>query len=67
MSTFIDCNSCLVYDESLTEYDFGQTHPMDPVRVSLTVSLAKLLDSVPRLVPAPSASEDRLLTVHDPA
>ena len=63
------CRAALVYDESLTAYDFGPTHPMAPVRVDLTVSLAReagVLDRV-RVVAAPDATEDDLVTVHDPA
>ena len=61
------CRACVVYDESLTSYDFGPTHPMNPIRVDLTVGLAEqlgVLDRLPR-VPAPDATEDDLLTVHD--
>lgn len=63
------CRGCVVYDESLTAYDFGPAHPMNPVRVDLTVSLAAqlgVLDRLPRVV-APDATEDDLVTVHDPA
>lgn len=51
----------VVFDPSLTEYDFGPSHPMSPVRVDLTVRLAEELGVVgPRLrqVPAPVASDD---------
>ena len=57
------CRACVVYDESLTSYDFGPTHPMNPIRVDLTVALAEqlgVLDRLPR-VPAPDATEDDLL------
>lgn len=67
MSADAGCRACLVYDPTLSDYDFGETHPMDPVRVSLTVSLAQQLGALPDLVAAPSASEEQLLTVHDPA
>ena len=63
------CRACLVYDESLTAYDFGAEHPMNPVRVDLTVELARhtgVLDAL-TVVPAPDATEDDLVTVHDPA
>jgi acetoin utilization protein AcuC len=63
------CRACVVYDESLTGYDFGPQHPMNPVRVDLTVALATglgVLDHLPR-VAAPDASDDDLLTVHEPA
>jgi acetoin utilization protein AcuC len=63
------CRGCVVYDESLTSYDFGPSHPMNPIRVDLTISLAEqlgVLKGLPR-VPAPDATEDDLVTVHDPA
>ena len=62
------CRACLVYDESLTSYDFGPAHPMNPVRVDLTVGLADqlgVLHHLPR-VAAPDATEADLATVHDP-
>jgi acetoin utilization protein AcuC len=69
------CNGSVVFDPSLTEYDFGPEHPMAPVRVDLTMRLARELGVVPhdttpgslRLVDAPVASNDLLCTVHDPA
>jgi len=67
------CAGCVVYDSSLTGYDFGASHPMNPMRVDLTVRLAEslgvLADGVgpgTRVVPAPFASEADLLVVHDP-
>ncbi len=59
----------VVFDRSLTEYDFGPAHPMSPVRVDLTMRLAEelgVLDRGLRMVPAPMADEDRIATVHDP-
>ena len=69
------CNgpATVVHDESLTDYDFGPDHPMSPVRVDLTISLAEQLGVIGgaggrlRAVPAPFATEDQILTVHDPA
>jgi acetoin utilization protein AcuC len=64
--------TCVVFDESLTSYDFGPTHPMNPVRVDLTMRLARALgvvDGEPGglvSVPAPDASDEDLLVVHDP-
>jgi acetoin utilization protein AcuC len=60
--------ACVVFDESLTEYDFGEGHPMAPLRVDLTMRLARALQVVgpsglPE-VPAPVAGEDLLATVH---
>ena len=37
------CRACVIYDESLTSYDFGPTHPMNPIRVDLTMSLARVV------------------------
>ncbi|GAA4362293.1 acetoin utilization protein AcuC [Nocardioides caricicola] len=60
----------VVFDQSLTEYDFGPDHPMAPMRVDLTMRLAAdlgVLGAGLRQVAAPMASEDVLATVHDPA
>jgi acetoin utilization protein AcuC len=56
----------LVFDEGLTAYDFGHGHPMSPVRVELTVKLARALGVLDHLkvVPAPTASDELLGTVH---
>ncbi|MGH3372671.1 MAG: acetoin utilization protein AcuC [Nocardioidaceae bacterium] len=65
--------SCVVFDKTLTDYDFGPTHPMAPIRVDLTMRLADELgvllpagadgDGL-RQVPAPVASDDLIATVH---
>ncbi len=59
----------MVWDEALTHYDFGPGHPLAPVRVALTVALARELGvlgapSVTMLSPAP-ATDGELATVHD--
>ncbi|MET3961408.1 acetoin utilization protein AcuC [Marmoricola sp. OAE513] len=62
--------SVVVYDPSLTGYDFGPAHPMNPVRVDLTMSLTRnlgLLGDGLVAVAAPDASDADLLTVHDAA
>jgi acetoin utilization protein AcuC len=62
--------AAVVFDRSLTEYDFGPAHPMSPVRVDLTMRLADELGVVGgRLlqVPAPIASADEIARVHDEA
>lgn len=63
--------SVVVFDESLTSYDFGPEHPMNPVRVDLTMQLTRtlgLLDGNALVaVPAPDATDSDLLLVHDPA
>lgn len=59
----------VVFDPSLTEYDFGPDHPMSPLRVDLTMRLARelgVLEGGLRVVPAPMASEDLIATVHRP-
>jgi acetoin utilization protein AcuC len=63
-------SACVVFDPTLTDYDFGPSHPMTPVRVDLTIRLADDLGVLRRglvTVPAPVASEELLATVHDPA
>ena len=60
----------VVFDQSLTEYDFGPPHPMSPLRVDLTMRLAASLGVTGdrlRLVDAPIATEQQILTVHDAA
>jgi acetoin utilization protein AcuC len=56
----------VVFDSSLTAYDFGPTHPMSPIRVDLTIRLARELGVLDRLtmVPAPFADDDQVATVH---
>ncbi len=59
----------VVFDDALTDYDFGGSHPMSPVRVDLTMRLSRELGVLERLrvVPAPIADLDLVATVHDPA
>jgi acetoin utilization protein AcuC len=59
----------VVFDSSLTEYDFGPSHPMSPIRVDLTMRLAQDLGVLEHLVrvPAPMADDALIETVHDPA
>jgi len=67
--------SCVVFDPSLTDYDFGRDHPMAPVRVDLTIMLARELGVIATdgsgsglpTVAAPMASDELVSTVHDPA
>lgn len=56
----------VVFDRSLTEYDFGPSHPMSPVRVDLTMRLAEDLDVLRHLrrVPPPMATDDELARIH---
>jgi acetoin utilization protein AcuC len=59
--------SSVVFDSSLTAYDFGPSHPMSPLRVDLTIRLARELGVLERLtvVPAPFADDAQIATVHD--
>ncbi|MCW2747024.1 MAG: acetoin utilization protein AcuC [Nocardioidaceae bacterium] len=65
----MNANACVVFDERLTEYNFGPSHPMAPVRVDLTIALARefgLIDpSCLDEVTAEPASDELLATVHD--
>ncbi|QKW08338.1 acetoin utilization protein AcuC [Streptomyces sp. NA04227] len=56
----------LMWDETVTGYDFGPGHPMDPIRLALTRSLvgALGLDSAVEVVKAKRAGESTLRLVH---
>ncbi|MEE4546317.1 acetoin utilization protein AcuC [Streptomyces sp. V4-01] len=56
----------LMWDEQVTQYEFGPGHPMDPVRLGLTWSLVRAfgLDGALRVVAAPAAGESTLALVH---
>ncbi len=59
--------STVVFDPSLTAYDFGPQHPMAPVRVDLTMDLARelgVLEHHLRTVDAPLATTELLARVH---
>jgi len=68
----VGCPLTLVWDERLTGYDFGSGHPLAPVRVELTMALARELGVLARpdvtmLTPAVPAGQDELELVHDAA
>ncbi len=61
------CTASTVWDERYLAYDFGD-HPLNPVRLDLTIRLARelgVLDQLDILAPQP-AEEDQLRTVHHP-
>jgi acetoin utilization protein AcuC len=63
------CTLHVAWDKRLAAYDFGVTHPMAPVRVQLTVELARAFgvfegDSV-TLTAAEAATDAELELVHD--
>jgi acetoin utilization protein AcuC len=63
--------ACIVFDENLTSYDFGPHHPMHPIRVDLTIRLARSLGVLENrdvsVVPAPTATDAELELVHSAA
>lgn len=66
-STRVDrqCHTAVVWGEDYLHYDFGE-HPMAPVRLDLTMRLARDLQVLERvqLVQPAGATESELLTVH---
>ncbi|WP_225851151.1 acetoin utilization protein AcuC [Streptomyces sp. HPF1205] len=58
----------LMWDEQVTQYDFGPGHPMDPVRLRLTRDLVGAfgLDGALTVVAAPAAGDSTLTLVHRP-
>lgn len=62
------CRTSVVWGEDYLHYDFGE-HPMTPVRLDLTMRLARslgVLDRVELVEPA-AAGREQLLTVHSAA
>jgi acetoin utilization protein AcuC len=61
----------VVWDPSLTEYDFGRGHPMSPLRIDLTIRLARSLGVLDRsnveMLSPPLADDGVLTTVHSAA
>jgi len=59
----------VVYDETLTAYDFGPGHPLAPIRVDLTMRLARALGVLDlpdvTMYDAPGATQQQLELVHD--
>jgi acetoin utilization protein AcuC len=65
------CTLALAWDERLAAYDFGPGHPLAPIRVELTIELARAfgvlsLAGVSVGAPVP-ATDAELELVHDPA
>ncbi|GAA3472429.1 acetoin utilization protein AcuC [Nonomuraea roseola] len=56
----------VVWDDALTAYDFGPGHPLAPVRVELTMALARELGVLDRteVVGCAPATDDELALVH---
>lgn len=64
-------NTVVYWDDQVTSYDFGPGHPMRPLRLQLTMALARALRlfDAPgvRVVAAEPLDEALLQTVHTPA
>jgi acetoin utilization protein AcuC len=69
MTGMVDRTTAVVWDPALLDYDMGD-HPMDPVRVELTMALARDLDlfhrdGVRMVTPQPAGEAD-LTRIHRP-
>src|SRR6266498_2247941 len=66
----MSCSLRVVWDDALTAYNFGPSHPLAPVRVDLTMRLARslgLFELAQVSLGAPDPADDELLQlVHDP-
>jgi acetoin utilization protein AcuC len=66
----VTCTLHLAWDERLTQYDFGPAHPLAPVRVELTIELARafgVLTAPGVTVAQPAEATDaELELVHEP-
>src|SRR5215472_18472277 len=67
----VTCTLHVSWDERLASYNFGPEHPLAPVRVKLTIELARSLGVLARpgvVVEAEAPATDaELELVHDPA
>lgn len=59
--------AALAWDPALLDYGFGPGHPFNPLRLELTVALARDLGVLPEVVAFEPASDELLVTVHDAA
>jgi acetoin utilization protein AcuC len=63
--------TAVVWDDALTRYDFGPGHPFNPVRIRLTMALARELGVLDgpavTMLPVTPATDAELETVHDSA
>jgi acetoin utilization protein AcuC len=60
----------VLWDDKLTSYNFGHGHPLNPVRVELTIALARSLGVLDlpgvELASVPPADDEMLRLVHEP-
>ncbi len=56
----------LMWDDAVTGYDFGESHPMDPVRLALTMGLVRAfgLDTAVEVRGAKPVGDSTLRLVH---
>ncbi len=63
-------STTVVWDPVFTDYDFGPSHPLRPMRLELTMALARQLGVLDRpgvvVRPPTAATDDLLQLVHDP-
>ena len=60
--------SVVMWDESVLDYDLGGNHPLHPIRLDLTMRLARslgVLDGI-TMIPPQQAGDDELERVHLP-
>jgi acetoin utilization protein AcuC len=66
----VTCTLHVSWDERLTDYDFGPQHPLAPIRVKLTIELARAFGVLSQdevtVVGATPATDAELQLVHDP-
>jgi acetoin utilization protein AcuC len=66
----VSCTLHVSWDDRLTDYDFGPEHPLGPIRVKLTMELARAFGVLSQdevtVLPAIPATDDELQLVHDP-
>ena len=64
------CTLHVSWDERLTDYDFGPQHPLAPIRVKLTIELARAFGVLSQdevtVIRATPATDAELQLVHDP-
>jgi acetoin utilization protein AcuC len=67
----VTCTLHVSWDDRLTSYDFGPQHPLAPIRVTLTIELARALGVLARpavaVEAADAATDAELELVHTPA
>jgi acetoin utilization protein AcuC len=64
----VTCSVAAAWDRRLLDYDFGSSHPLNPVRVELTMELARSLGVLDRITITDfdAAGEEVLGLVHSP-